>query len=187
MSYSSTSRAQEREATRLWWLPVAIGVLSVIAGVIVLAKPSDSLTTIAVVVGIFIVVDGIVEICASLFGGTENRGLVAVIGVLNLIIGVLLIRHPVGGVTFVAVLLGLWLIALGAMRLIQSFEIDGHRVWRIVVALLEIIAGVVIIASPHIRFATLALIVGISFIVNGVGMFMLGLAMHALHKDAGAT
>ncbi len=64
MSNASMSREQAREATGFWWLPVAIGVLSLIAGVIVLAKPSDSLATLAVVAGIFVLVDGIAELCA---------------------------------------------------------------------------------------------------------------------------
>ena len=153
-------------------------MLSLIAGVIVLAKPSNSLATLAVVAGIFVLIDGIVELCASLVGDTENRGLAALLGVLNLIVGVVLIRHPVGGVTFVVVMIGIWLIAMGAVRFVLSFETEGHRVWRIVVAVVEMIAGIVIISSPHIGFATLALLIGFAFIVNGVGMFLLGIAMH---------
>ena len=93
-------------------------MLSLIAGVIVLAKPSNSLATLAVVAGIFVLIDGIVELCASLVGDTENRGSAALLGVLNLIVGVVLIRHPVGGVTFVVVMIGIWLIAMGAVRFV---------------------------------------------------------------------
>lgn len=182
MSNASMSREQARGATGFWWVPVAIGVLSLIAGVIVLAKPSDSLATLAVVAGIFVLVDGIAELCASLIGSTENRGLAALLGVLNLIVGVVLIRHPVGGVAFVAVLLGVWLIAIGAVRFVLSFEAEGHRLWRLVVAVVEVIAGIAIIASPHIGFATLALLVGFAFIVNGVSMLLLGIAMRTVKR-----
>ena len=94
-----------------------------------------------------------------------------------------LIRHPVGGIAFVAVLLGVWLIAIGAVRFVLSFEAEGHRLWRLVVAVVEVIAGIAIIASPHIGFATLALLVGFAFIVNGVSMFLLGIAMHTVKRD----
>jgi len=46
----------------------------------------------------------------------QSRGTSAVLGV---IAGVLLIRDPVPGVTMVALLLGTWLVALGAVRLIR--------------------------------------------------------------------
>ncbi len=183
MSYTPMTREEAHEATGLWWLPVSLGVLSAIAGVIVLAKPSNSLATLAVVAGIFIVLNGIAELCSSLVGSTESRGIVALLGVLNLIVGVALIRHPVGGVQFVAVLLGVWLIAIGAVRFVLSFETKGHRVWNLVVAAVEVIAGIVIIANPHIGFATLALLVGLAFIVSGVSMLLLGIAMHTGKDD----
>ncbi len=185
MSYASMSREQARAFGGLWWLALLLGVLSIIAGVVVLAKPGDSLTTLAVVAGIFVLIDGIGELCASLMGGTENRGLVALLGVLNLIVGVVLIRHPVGGVTFVVVVIGVWLIAIGAVRFVQSFEIEGERVWRLLIAVVEIVVGIVIVSSPNIGFATLALLVGLAFIVNGVSIAALGIAMRAAgHEGA---
>ncbi len=183
MSTRSMSPEEAREQTSLWWLPLSLGVLSLIVGVIVLAKPSNSLATLAVVAGIFVLIDGIAELCASLMGRTENRGLAALLGVLSLIVGVVLIRHPVGGITFVVVVIGIWLIAIGAIRFVQSFETEGHRLWRLVVAVVEVIAGIVIISSPHIGFATLALLIGFAFIVNGASLLVLGVAMHAVGHD----
>ncbi|MCW2952536.1 MAG: hypothetical protein JWQ48_1706 [Conexibacter sp.] len=40
--------------TSSWWLLVVVGLMSVAAGIVVLAKPSDSLTTLSVVAGIFL-------------------------------------------------------------------------------------------------------------------------------------
>jgi uncharacterized membrane protein HdeD (DUF308 family) len=45
-------------ATGGWWLFVLAGVLSIAAGVIVLFKPGDSLATLAVIAGIFLLIDG---------------------------------------------------------------------------------------------------------------------------------
>lgn len=92
-----TEHVSRVEANRFgggWWLLLIVGVLSVVAGVIILFKPSESLPTLAVIAGIFLLLDGILELADSLFGGTRNRGLVALFGVLTAIVGVLLIRHP---------------------------------------------------------------------------------------------
>ena len=82
----------------------------------------------------------------------------------------------------IALLIGIWLIAIGIVRLVGAFERE-HRVWHIVLALIEVAAGIVIVASPPIGFATLALLVGISFIANGVGTFALGWMVHSLSHD----
>jgi len=166
-----------------WTLPI-VGVLSIAAGVIVLTKPADSLATLAVVAGIFVLVDGAFELGASLSRATENRGFIAVLGVLSVIVGVLLIRHPIGGVVAVALLLSIWLIAVGVVRFIAAFEGAPHPVWRALVGVIEVIAGIVIVSAPNIGFATLALLVGISFIANGVGMVALGWAIHGVEKEA---
>src|SRR6185437_3065600 len=162
MSGQTLAREDLHEATWAWWLFMLVGLLSIAAGVIVLAKPDDSLSTLAVVAGIL--------------------GLVAVMGVLDIVIGVLLIRHPIGGVLAIALLIGIWLIAAGLLRLVGAFERE-QRVWNIAIAVLEVVAGIVIVSSPPIGFATLALLVGISFIANGVATFALGWMVHSLRHD----
>lgn len=183
MAGMSLGPAEVRALTWGWWLALIIGALSVVAGVIVVLKPSDSLTTLAVITGIFILVDGILELIAAILENTENRGLMAVIGALSVIAGVLLIRHPLGGVKAVALLLGIWLIAAGVVRLIAALAVPGHRVWRICAALVFLVFGIVIVSSPHIGYATLAVITGVCFICYGIGMLAVAWAMHAIRND----
>ncbi len=182
MSGTSLSPADLREATWGWWLALLVGIVSIVAGAIVIAKPSNSLSTLAVIFGIFILADGIIELIAALSSHTENRGSLAVIGVISVIAGVLLIRHPLGGVRAVALLVGIWLIAAGVVRFIAAFESPENRVWRIIAASILAIFGIIIVASPHIGYATLALITGIGFICYGIGMMALGWAMHSVRK-----
>jgi uncharacterized membrane protein HdeD (DUF308 family) len=180
LSSTSLEARELRALTWGWWLALLIGALAIVAGIIVILEPSNSLSTLAVIFGIFILIDGIVEIVAAIAGDTESRGLLAVIGALSVIAGVLLIRHPLGGVRAVALLLGIWLIAAGVVRLIGAFAYPGHRIWRIIVALVLGIFGIVIVSEPHIGYGTLAVIAGICFICYGVGMIAVGWAMHAI-------
>src|SRR3954464_14494740 len=172
-----------RQATSGWWLLALVGLLSIAAGVIILFKPGDSLATLAVIAGIFLVLDAIVELGASLSRATQSRGLVALLGVLSLLAGIILIRHPIAGVAAVALLIGLWLVTVGVGRLVQAVEVPDHRGWRLAAGGIEIIAGIAIVSSPDIGFATLALLAGIAFIFNGMGVFALGGAMHEVRHE----
>jgi uncharacterized membrane protein HdeD (DUF308 family) len=176
-----------REVTWGWWLLVLVGVLSVIAGVVVLFQPGDSLATLAVIAGIFLLIDGILEIASAFFRGTRNRGLVALFGVITAIVGVLLIRHPVAGVAFVALLIGLWLITVGVIRFVTAFEEAEHRTWHAIAGLVEMLAGIVIVATPEIGYATLAVLVGIGFILNGIAVAALGWGMHEIREETEAS
>jgi len=175
---SQPESGQLQTIASLWWLTAALGVLSVIAGVIVLLKPSNSLATIAVVIGIFAVIDGIVHLVRAIGGDTDSRGLTVLAGIVSLVIGVLLIRHPIHGVTAVVLLVGIWLIVMGAIRLVLVFDMKGDRGWRALVAGVELIAGIVIVASPKIGIATLAIILGVSLIANGIAMTAAGFILH---------
>jgi uncharacterized membrane protein HdeD (DUF308 family) len=119
-------------------------------------------------------------------GGSRNGGMLAVVGVISVIAGVLLIRHPLGGVRAVALIIGIWLVAAGVVRFIAAFETEERRVLRIVAALVLVVAGIAIVSSPHIGYATLALIAGLGFIVYGVGMMAYGWALHTV-RHAGLS
>jgi uncharacterized membrane protein HdeD (DUF308 family) len=57
-----------------------------------------------------------------------------VLGVLGTVIGILLIRHPIHGVLAIALLVGIWLVAIGVLRLVWALALQ-HRLWSIAVAL----------------------------------------------------
>jgi uncharacterized membrane protein HdeD (DUF308 family) len=57
------------------WLLVLAGLLTATAAVIVLANPSIGLATLAVIAGVFLLIDGIIETFWSLVGaGDDWRG-----------------------------------------------------------------------------------------------------------------
>jgi uncharacterized membrane protein HdeD (DUF308 family) len=182
---AETMRESEVKAlTWGWWLLVLVGLLSFVAGLIVLFKPGDSLATLAVIAGIFLLIDGILELASSFMSSTRNRGMIALFGAITAIVGVLLIRHPIGGVTAVALLIGLWLIVIGVIRLATAFDEHDHPGWYAWAGAAELFAGIVIVAVPDIGFATLALLIGIGFIVNGIGLAALGWALAGARREA---
>jgi uncharacterized membrane protein HdeD (DUF308 family) len=162
----------ETEPALGWWLFLFVGGVSVIAGGILVAKPSHSLATLAVVLGIFLLIDGIVELVISFGHGEENRALAAIVGLLAIVIGILLIRHPTHAVNAIGLLIGIWLIAAGTVRLLRAGVTGG--LLRAAIAVLEIVVGIVVVSDPHIGYATLAVLIGIWLIINGLAWIALG-------------
>jgi uncharacterized membrane protein HdeD (DUF308 family) len=160
-----------------WWLLVLIGVVSIVAGGILVAKPSNSLATLAVVFGIFLLLDGIVGLIGSFSGPAENRTLGVIIALLAIVIGILLIRHPTHAVSAIGLLIGIWLIAAGTVRLLAALVTGG--LLRILIAVLEIVVGIVVVSDPHIGYATLAVLLGIYLIINGLAWIGLGFVVRA--------
>lgn len=91
------------------------------------------------------------------------------IGVVTLILGLIVSFHPTGSLNVVAVLIGIALIIMGIFNLIRVFESgESHRVWLGISGLLLVVIGVVLIRHLHLTVALIGLIVGISWIVQGV-------------------
>jgi uncharacterized membrane protein HdeD (DUF308 family) len=167
-------READSEIARAWWLLALVGVASAVAGVILVTKPSNSLATLAVIVGIFLVIDAIAELVASFGRPAEGRATAVIIGLLSLVVGIILIRHPTHAVNAIGLLIGIWLVAAGVLRMLRAFA-SGVPILQSVIALVEIIIGIVIVSDPHIGYATLAILTGIWLILNGAAMISLGL------------
>ena len=162
-----------------WWLLVLVGLVSVVAGGILVAKPSHSLATLAVVFGIFLLIDGIVDLVSSFTRAEDNRALAAIVGLLAIVIGILLIRHPTTAVSAIGLLIGIWLVAAGVVRLLRAITGGRHVLIRLAIALLEIAVGVLVVSAPHLGYNTLAIVIGIWLIINGLAWIGLGIVSRA--------
>lgn len=182
MSGLDLSREEALEASRSWWLFAVAGIASFLAGAILVTRPSNSLATLAVIFGIFLLIDGIIELIASFGNAVENRALAAIVGVLGIIVGLILIRHPTHAVAALGLLIGIWLVAAGVVRLLRAIAVGFNVLLQGVIALIEIVVGIVIVSDPHIGYATLAVLAGIWLIINGIGTIALGLSIRRLRS-----
>jgi uncharacterized membrane protein HdeD (DUF308 family) len=177
MGTSRLSPEQTRALSRLWWLLLLVGGAGVIAGAVLLARPSHSLATLAVVLGIFVLLDGIAELVSALRGEAENRTLGTIFGVLTLIVGLLLVRHPTHAVSAIGLLFGIWLVCAGVLRLMRTTALPDQRAGRFALSVLEIVIGIAFVSDPHIGYTTLAVIAGIWLIFSGLGTIALAVVV----------
>ena len=133
--------------------------------------------------GILLLIEGVIELVRSFGHSVANRALSVIIGVLGIVIGIVLIRHPFTGVSAIGLLIGIWLVVVGMIRLVQVLAFGPHRFLRGALAIVEVIVGIVIVSDPHIGYTALAIIAGIWLIISGFGAIALGILMHGVKSD----
>jgi uncharacterized membrane protein HdeD (DUF308 family) len=167
----------------LWWLVILFGIAVLGVGVFFVASPHETLSTFTVIAGILLLFDGIVAILASIFGRGEGRGLLAMIGVLGAIAGLVLIKKPFGTLVVFILIFGVWLIVAGVVRFVAAFGEPEGRAGNIAVAILDFIAGIVILSWPAPSLATLAVIIGIVLMFRGVLWIVAGWQLRGLRHE----
>ncbi len=180
---SSFGEEESRPFATLWWMLMLFGVVVLGVGVFFVASPHETLTTFTVIAGIFLLVDGVLAIVASIFGRGEGRGLLALVGALSAIAGLILIKKPFETLVVFTMIVGIWFVVAGVVRFVVAFAEPEGRAGNILVALLDIVAGAVILSWPGLGLATLAVIIGIVLIFRGALFILAGWQLHRLDRD----
>ena len=180
---STNAAGDLRPVTSLWWLPVLFGVVTLGVGVFFVVSPHETLSTFTVIAGIFLLVDGVLAILGSIFGAGEGRGLLALIGVLSAIAGLVLIKKPFDTLVVFTLIFGIWFVVAGIVRFVVALGSPEGRGGNLVTAILDVIAGTVILSWPDLGLATLAVIIGIVLIVRGGLFIVAGWKLHKLDGD----
>ena len=91
------------------------------------------------------------------------------LGVITVTLGLIVTFYPSATLNAIAILFGLLLITSGLFHLIRVFGGNQeHRVWMGISGLLLIVIGVVMLRHLHLTVALIGLIIGITWIVQGV-------------------
>jgi len=158
-----------------WWLLLLVAVCTLAVGVLLLVAPHRTLSTLAVILGIYLLVVGALWICVGI-AVKEVRGAGLWRGVIALIAGAIVIRHPSDSITVLALAFGIFLMIAGVFELVAAFEQSERRGWRILEGLVDLAVGILIISWPQFGVYTFAIVLGIALIVRGLVEAWLALA-----------
>src|ERR1700689_2885349 len=101
-----------------------LGVLSLIIGLYALRHILITLLALALLLGIFWVVSGAVELFTALsHREMRSRGWTAVMGIFSILAGIVVLGYPGISLLALAVVLSVWLLVFGIMQITLAFRI----------------------------------------------------------------
>jgi len=100
-------------------------------------------------------------------------GLVLAVGVVAVVFGILVLANIWGSVHLVAIFAGLFLLFAG---ILQFFIGGGGKTGRIIAGVVAIILGIALIAWPEASVKTVAVIIGLAFLISGVSVAVAAIA-----------
>ena len=155
----------------MWWLLLIVGIITLGLGIAVLVWPAQTVFVVVIITGVFLFVGGIFRFVYALAErDLDGRWIVALIGVLSVLVGLIVMRNPRESLELLVLLLGLLWILSGAVDLFQAIagRRQSDRGLRAVFGALWVILGLVLLFWPEATVLVVAVLVGINFIISGL-------------------
>ena len=103
-------------------LSAILGIISLIAGLIFLRRPGESLLAIVIVAGIFVVAEGVIRIVRA-FGDSVHRWWGVAAGAIDVIVGAIILSWPDIGLVTLAVFFAITMLVRGVMAIMLGFRL----------------------------------------------------------------
>ena len=166
-SYSGTPAAGHSGLARTGML--LFGVLAVGVGIFLLLNPFAAVRTLALLLGLSLVVGGCLEIAAG--WESRRRASSLVLGAVLIVGGLLVAFWPEVSVWTLAVLTGLSLLLHGIGRIVIAFaaraDIPGWG-WLALAGAVNVVVGILALAWPEATVLVLSVILGLQVLAFGV-------------------
>jgi uncharacterized membrane protein HdeD (DUF308 family) len=164
-----TGIVMTRETFVPWWLILLQGIATAILGVLLITQTGITLATLTIFLGVYWFVLGVIDL-VHMFTEPAGWGWKLFSGVVGILAGLVLIRHPLWSAAIGASLL-VWIVGglgllFGIVEIIRSFTGGG---WGMALAgLLSAILGLLLLFHTAVTVVVLINLVGIVAIVGGV-------------------
>jgi uncharacterized membrane protein HdeD (DUF308 family) len=151
-------------------LRIGLGVVTVIAGVLVLVWPDVAVVTVAIIVGIHLlgagVVRGVTAFSADVSGGV--RVLYVLLGLLFVVAGIMFLASPLKGIALLVLLFGVSWVVNGVIEMFHGFSGGGG--WTIFSGAVSSLAGVAVLAYPAPSARAMVWLFGIALVAIGLSV-----------------
>lgn len=158
---------------------LVLGAASAVLGGLMLLWPQATVSVVAVLIGVQFLVHGVVRLgqaVASSGSRIGTRILLAMLGLLSLVVGVLCLQHRQQTVAALALLVGLVWLAGGLLELARAVTERGPGSGLAALSgLFGVLAGVVVISWPRPTVLVLAVLVGLWLLAFGLVMVVSGI------------
>lgn len=166
-----------------WGWLLFLGIVMVILGAIaIFIMPAATIGTV-LVLGWLLVISGVIEMVHAIrvqkWGGLFLH---LVAGVLGILVGLLVVTHPIAGALAWTLLFAAFFTVIGLFRLLAAIYLKfSNWGWAVFDGIVTLGLGILLWAEwPWSGFWFMGLALGVSLILRGWSYIMLALALHSL-------
>lgn len=175
------------------WALLLRGLLSLVVGIVILARPMDSVVALALVIALWSLFDGIVGIVRSftLRGIVQHWWVLLLAGIVGVAFGLAALYYFPGlSLTFAVVWTAYWLTITGVMAGYIAWQERSAGLtwgWTMAFAVAAFLAGIIAFMSPAATLATLLGVLAGFAIISGVFLLIGAAKMASVQQNVKST
>ncbi len=180
---------RSKEAVRYWWLMLLIGIALLALGILVFVYPAQSYTGMAVVFGWVILASGILEVVLSVSNDhfVTGRGWMLAGGIIQIILGLILVFNVALSAATLPLVLGFWLLFRGFSTIGLGGDMRamgiGSSGWTIASGVLLLLCALWLLIQPLVFGTAFVLVwVGIGLLFAGIAALSLAFQLRNSHR-----
>jgi uncharacterized membrane protein HdeD (DUF308 family) len=160
------------------------GAVAVAFGVLTLIWPTVTVLALAIVFGVYALIDGVMRIVGAIRDHERPRRWVALLsGAVSVAAGIISLIWPGITVLVLALLVGVWALVTGVTDIVAAIRLRKQirgEVFLVLIGLLSVVAGVLIIFQPIAGALGIALVIGVFAVLYGAVLIYLGYRLRKL-------
>jgi uncharacterized membrane protein HdeD (DUF308 family) len=174
------------DLSKNWAWLLGLGILMLILGVLVIGAPVAATFAVQLLIGWILVISGIGQgIHAFMTKGWKGFVFELLSGVLYLFVGVLILADPLRGALALTVLLAVFLLVEGVIKIVTALRVRPLNGWSWLLGsgVVTLLLGVLIWAEwPASGIVVIGLLIGIHLLLTGWSLILIALAARAARK-----
>lgn len=177
-----------RSAVKHWWISLIIGLLALGVGVWCIFKPLEALVALTILFVISFLISGMLEIIFALANkdSLHGWGWTLTSGIVDLLIGILLLWIPVETPLVMIYFVGFWIMFQSVWAIGMSVDLQRIRLrgwgWLLALAIIGLLFSFVFIVSPQFGGGFIVALMSVSFIIYGAFRIYLSFRLKSI-KD----
>jgi len=161
---------------RYWWVFVLQGLILLVLGIYMVFAPVSGFATLSFLFGLAILLTGIFEFIRERDQG--SRAFHLLVGVINIILGIILVGNIGTSETILRIVLGLWFLFSG-ISLMSLSRFTGPNWLLTAGGVIVVLFALAIIFKPLFGAITIDLLIAVGFITTGLFELILGYRLKA--------
>lgn len=179
-----------KNSVKYWYLVLVAGIISIGVGLWVMIFPRESITVTALVFVLTFLITGLFETIFAIANrnAMTNWGWELALGILNLIIGVLLLLNPAISVLTLAFYVGFVILFHSLAAIIIAFDLKRYLILQwgnlLAMGIIGFILAVLLLVNPSLTTMVVVIFLGLALIIGGTMSIYFSLKLKKIKERA---